>query len=86
MQTFGAEKVLSDIYDAKTELLESADFQGQKPTTTDEGIEDPAYIASTFSRASYQGRPLRTSEGDLVFTATEEHVAEFIDESEIGVA
>ena len=84
MQTFGAEKTTSDIYDAKVELLASTDFQGQKPTSTPEGIEDPAYIATTFSRASYQGRALRTSEGELVFTATEEHVSQFIDEDEIG--
>jgi len=87
MQTFGAEKVLTDIEDAKTELLASTDFQGQKaPTDLVLGIQDPAYIASTYSKASYQGRALRNTDGDLVFSATEEHVSEFIDEDDIGVA
>ncbi len=86
MQTFGAEKIVTDVYDAKTELLASTDFQGQKPTNTPQGIEDQAYIDSTFARASYQGRALRTTDGDLVYSATEEHVSQFIDESEIGTA
>ena len=86
-QTFGAEKMVSDINDAKTTLLASTDFQGQKPPTNSLlGIQNPAYIATTFSRASYQGRPLRTTDGALVFSATEEHVSAFIDESEIGTA
>jgi len=84
MQTFGAEKVVTDVYDAKTELLASTDFQGQKPTTTELGIEDQTYIDSTFSRASYQGRPMRTTDGDLVYSASEEHVAQFINEEDIG--
>ena len=84
-QTFGAEKVSVDIDDAKTELLASTDFQGQKPTTTPQGIEDQAYIDSTYSRASYQGRPLRTTDGELVYSATEEHVVQFIEEEDIGV-
>lgn len=84
MQTFGAEKTVSDIYDAKTTLLASTDFQGQKPTTSPLGIEDPAYIAQTFSRATYQGRALRTTDGELVYSATEEHVSEFMDEDLIG--
>jgi len=87
MQTFGAEKVVTDIDDAKTELLASNDFQGQKPTTDPVlGIQDPNYIASTYSRASYQGKALRTTDGELVYSATEEHVTEFIDEDQIGIA
>lgn len=85
-QTFGAEKVVVDIDDAKTELLASTDFQGQKPTNTPQGIEDQAYIDSTYSRASYQGRPLRTTDGDLVYSASEEHVTQFIEEEDIGTA
>ncbi len=85
-QTFGAEKIVSIIDDAKTELLESADFQGQKAPTTSLGIADPAYIATTYARASYQGRALRTTEGELVYSATEEHVSAFIDEEQIGIA
>ena len=86
-QTFGAEKVLTDIDDAKTKLLASTDFQGQKPPTDLVlGIQDPAYIASTYSRASYQGRPLRNTDGELVFNATEEHIFEFIDEDLVGIA
>jgi len=86
MQTFGAEKIVTDIDDAKTELLASTDFQGQKPTTDPVlGIRDPAYIASTYAKASYQGKPLRTTDGDLVYSASEEHVAEFIDEDQIGI-
>ena len=83
-QTFGAEKVVVDIDDAKTTLLASSDFQGQKESPN--GIEDPDYIRTTYSRASYQGRPLRTTDGDLVYSASEEHVVEFIEEEDIGVA
>lgn len=79
-QTFGAEKILVDIDDAKVDILASTDMQGQKPGN----IEDPEYIATTYSRASYQGRPLRTTEGDLVFSAVEEHVAQWIEEEAIG--
>ena len=86
MQTFGAEKVVTDIYEAKEALLASSDFQGQKPTTTSQGIEDQTYIDSTYARASYQGRPLRTTDGTLVYSANEEHVAQFIEESEVGTA
>lgn len=86
-QTFGAEKIITDIDDAKVELLASTDFQGQKPPTDPIlGIQDPAYISSTYARASYQGRPLRTTDGDLVFSASEEHVSEFIEEEFIGIA
>lgn len=86
MQTFGAEKTVTNIYDAKTTLLASTDFQGQKPTSTPQGIEDQSYIDSTFARASYQGRALRTTDGDLVYSATEEHVLKFVDEDDIGTA
>ncbi len=84
MQTFGAEKIVTDVYDAKTELLASTDFQGQKPTTTPQGIEDQTYIDATFARASYQGRPLRTTDGELVYSASEEHVSQWIEEDMIG--
>lgn len=85
-QTFGAEKVITVIDDAKTLLLASTDFQGQKAPETDLGIEDPAYIATTYVSASYQGRALRTTDGELVYSATEERTSEFIDESQIGIA
>ena len=81
MQTFGVDKTRTDISDAKTELLASSDMQGQKPGD----IEDPAYIATTYSSASYTGRPLRTTDGDLVFNATEAHVVEFAEEEELGL-
>ena len=84
MQTFGAEKIVTDVYDAKTTLLTSADFQGQKELATGQSMEDQDYIDTTFARASYQGRALRTTDGDLVYSASEEHVAEFIDEEDIG--
>lgn len=85
-QTFGAEKIVVDIDDAKTALLASTDFQGQKPTTTSLGIEDQTYIDSTYSSASYQGRPLRTTDGDLIYSASETHVSQFIEEDDIGTA
>jgi hypothetical protein len=84
-QTFGAEKIVVDIEDAKTELLASTDFQGQKPTTTPLGIDDQSYIDSTYARASYQGKALRTTDGELVYTSSEEHVSKFIEESELGL-
>ena len=80
VQTFGAEKIVVDIDDAKIDLLASTDMQGQKPGN----IEDPEYIATTYSRASYQGRPLRTTTGDLVFSAVEEHVSVWTEEEAIG--
>ena len=89
MQTFGAEKIVTDVYDAKTTLLTSSDFQGQKEQDATETPDGPGYqnyIDTTFAKASYQGRPLRTTDGDLVYSASEEHVAEFINEEEIGSA
>lgn len=84
-QTFGAEKVVTVVDDAKTELLESSDFRGQKAPGPG-GIEDPAYIGTTYVRASYQGRALRTTDGELVYSASEERVGQFIDEDQIGIA
>ena len=81
-QTFGAERLVTEIDDAKTELLASTDFQGQKESPN--GIDDPSYITSTYSRASYQGTGLRTTDGDLVYSAEESFVSEFIEEDDIG--
>lgn len=81
LQTFGVEKIITDISDAKTEILASNDMQGQKPGD----VTDPAYIQSTYSSASYTGRPLRTTDGDLVFSASETHVSEFEEEEVIGL-
>jgi hypothetical protein len=78
-QSFGAQKTVVDVYDAKTVLLKSSDFQGLKP-----GDEtDASYRETTFTRASYSGKPLRTTDGTLVYSAQEEHVSEFIDEDEV---
>jgi len=85
-QTFGAEKITIEIDDAKTELLASTDFQGQKPTTDPVlGIQDPAYIFSTYARATYQGTGLRNTDGTLVYSAEEEYVTEYIEEEDIGI-
>lgn len=85
-QTFMAEKTTTVIDDAKIELLASTDFQGQKATTDPLlGIEDPAYVFSTYARASYQGTGLRNTDGTLVYSAEEEFVTQFIEESDIGV-
>jgi len=81
MQTFGAEKVVTIVDDAKTTLLASDDFQGQKAGD----VNDPAYRATTYVRASYQGRALRTTDGDLVYSASEEQVPQFISEDAIGL-
>jgi len=78
-QTFGANKIKVDVYSAKTELLKSADMQGLKPG--DE--EDASYRDTTYTKASYSGRGLRTTDGDIVFSAQEEHVAEFIEEDQV---
>ena len=80
MQTFGAEKIVTYVYDDKTDLLRSTDFQGLKGGD----LEDSGYINSTYARASYQCRPFRTTTGEVVFSASEEHVSEFIDEDQIG--
>jgi len=79
IQTFGAQKTLVDVYDAKTELLKSADMQGLKEGSE----EDSNYRATTYTRASYSGRALRTTSGELVYSGQEEHVSEFCDESEV---
>lgn len=91
-QTFGADRVTSVSDDAKTELLASADFQGQKPTDgpdvpgdTSLGIQNPGYIFSTYAKASYRGTGLRNTDGTLVYAADEEFVAEFVNEEDIGV-
>jgi hypothetical protein len=76
-QTFGAQKVDVDVYESLTELKKSSDMQGQKPT---ENVEDPTYRANTYTRISYTGRPLRTTDGEQVFSGQEEHVEEFVDE------
>jgi hypothetical protein len=81
IQTFGVDKVVTDISDAKTTLLASTDMQGQKPGN----VEDPTYIQTTYASASYQGRPLRTTDGDLVFSANEAHVTEFAEEEVVGL-
>ena len=78
-QTFGATKTTIDVHSATTTLLKSSDMQGLKPG--DE--EDSSYRASTYTKASYSGRGLRTTDGDIVFSGQEEHVAEFVDESEV---
>ena len=81
MQTFGVDKTLVDVSDAKTELLASSDMQGQKPGD----VTDAGYIATTYSQASYSGRPLRTTDGDFVFSASESHVIEFEEEEVVGL-
>ena len=45
--------------------------------------EDPSYINSTYTKASYSGRGMRDTDGNIVFSAQEEFVAEFIDEDEV---
>lgn len=78
-QTFGAEKTIVDIYDATTQFKKSEDMQGLKP-----GDEtDPAYRNNTYVRASYSGRGLRTTDGDIVYSGQEEHVKEFIEEEDV---
>jgi len=81
MQTFGVDKIVTDISSAATELLASSDMQGQKPGN----VEDQAYIDSTYSSASYSGRPFRDTDGNLVYNATEVHVLQFEDEEVIGL-
>lgn len=81
MQTFGVEKLVTDIDSAKTELLASSDMQGQKPGN----VENQGYIDSTYSSASYSGRPFRTTDGELVFSSTEAHVVQFEEEETIGL-
>mgnify|MGYP001609338834 CR=1 FL=1 len=80
IQTFGAERIVTDFDDAKIAILASDDMQGQKPGDHD----DPTYRATTYASASYSSRPLRTTDGDLVWNAQEIHVAEFIDEEDVG--
>jgi hypothetical protein len=78
-QTFGATKTITDVSDATTEILKSEDMQGLKPGDEENG----SYRSTTYTRASYSGRAVRTTDGDLVYTAQEDHVAEFIDENDV---
>jgi hypothetical protein len=80
LQTFGAEKIVSDIFDAKTTILRSLDFQGQKPGDH----EDLGYTSTTYSSASYSGRAVRTTDGELVYAGTETFVPTWIEEEQIG--
>jgi hypothetical protein len=78
-QTFGGEKAVIDVYSATTTILKSSDMQGLKPG--DE--EDPAYRETTYTKASYSCRGLRTTDGDIVYSGQEEHIAEFIEEEDV---
>jgi len=78
-QVFGGMKTVIDVYDAKVEILKSNDMQGLKPG--DE--EDPDYRANTYTKASYSGRGLRDTDGNLVYSGQEEHVSEFVNEDEV---
>lgn len=80
MQTFGAEKVVIEILPATTQLIKSYDMQGMKPT---DNIQDPAYIATTYVSASYSGRGMRDTDGNLVYQGQLNHVPEFVDEEEV---
>lgn len=79
LQTFGASRIKVDVKSATTELLKSEDMQGLKPG--DE--EDSNYRETTYTKASYSCRGLRTTDGDIVFSGQEEHVSEFVDEDEV---
>ena len=78
-QTFGAWKVDTDIEEATTTLKKSTDLQGQKFS---QDVEDPIYIANTYSSISYSGRPLRTTDGIQIFTEQAAHVELWTEESE----
>jgi hypothetical protein len=78
-QTFGASKIKVTVHSATTTLLKSSDMQGLKPG--DE--ENSSYRDSTYTKASYSCRGLRTTDGDIVFSGQEEHVAEFVDEDSV---
>ena len=81
MQTFGVDKTVTDISSSTTVIIASSDMQGQKPGD----VEDQAYIDSTYSSASYSGRPFRDTDGNLVYTSSEVHVVEFAEEEIIGL-
>lgn len=78
-QTFGGQKTKIDVHSATTRLLKSVDFQGLKPG--DE--EDPSYRDTTYTKASYSGRGVRTTDGTLIYSGQEEHVEQFIEEEDV---
>lgn len=78
-QTFGATKSIIDISGATIRMLKSSDMQGLKAGNE----EDPTYRATTYVSASYSCTGMRTTDGDIIYTAQEEHVSEFIDEDEV---
>ena len=69
-QTFMAEKIQIDVYEAKKakDLLVTDDFRGR---------------GGNFISASYNQLPYKDLDGDKVFSATEEHIPEFIEEEEV---
>ncbi|HEC66287.1 MAG TPA: hypothetical protein ENI23_13440 [bacterium] len=79
LQTFGAYKTKVDIFDATAVLLKSNVFQGLK----DGDVEDESYRNTTYTRASYSGRALRDTDGNIIFSGQEERVQEFIDEDSV---
>ncbi len=81
MQTFGAERVVTDIDDAATTLIKSSDMQGQN-IQFDGDHDDPNYRAVAYSQASYNSRGVLTTDGDLVFNANLTHVAEYVDDED----
>ncbi len=81
VQTFGLEKVITTIEDAATELIKSSSMQGQN-VQFDGDHDDPNYRAVAYSSASYNCRGLTTTDGDLVFSSSLTHVAEYIDDED----
>jgi hypothetical protein len=78
VQTFGVETVDTDVVDAATTILKSSDMQGQKPGDHD----DPAFQAVTYQSASYSSLGLMNTDGELVFSGQEVHIAAYNDDED----
>jgi len=69
-QTFMAEKVRVDIYEAKrdVDLLVTDNFRGR---------------GGEFISANYTRLPYKDTSGNIMFSGNEEHIPEYIDEDDV---
>ena len=74
LQSFGGEKIESEICQDKKELLESSDMNG---------LINDAGNPGEYISASYQGNNYNTLDGQKVYQANEVKVPIFVDESDV---
>jgi len=80
LQTFMVERVRVDIYEAKkdVDLLVTDDFRGRGCVVGVATGEEDCFIS-----AQYQRLPYKDQDDDQVYSATEDHIPTYVDESAI---